>query len=237
MADKSEHPGRLIAIDGSRGKDTTAASGAVIEALKAKRVDCAISRFDASGLFGELAAAARGDRQISTRTLLLVYAADLAFRLRWEIRPVLDAGGVVIASPYVETAVAFGAACGLEVEWIRDLVRFAPKPAFRARAEERKINKGWKPRLDRGFAEYAAAMLETSSPKLASKAARLEAIEILNEPVRRSLGGGGSRGRKVFRLSDKGVDALARSVTDSLRGAANRSASKPRSGRTKSAPR
>ena len=42
------------------------------------------------------------------RTLALVYAADLAFRLRWEIRPVLDAGGVVVASPYVETAVAFG---------------------------------------------------------------------------------------------------------------------------------
>ena len=34
------------------------------------------------------------------------------FRLRWEIRPVLEAGGVVIAAPYVETAVAFGAAAG-----------------------------------------------------------------------------------------------------------------------------
>ena len=222
MADKIERSGRLIAIDGSRGKDTAAASAAVIEALKAKRVECATSRLDASGLFGELAAAARGDRQISPRTLLLVYAADLAFRLRWEIRPVLESGGVVIASPYVETAVAFGTACGLEEGWIRELLRFAPTPGFRARAEERKINKGWKPRLDRGFAEYSAAMLNGSPSKVASKPARREAVAMLNRP----------RGRKVYRLSGKGVEALVKNVTDSLRAAPHRSASKPRSART-----
>ena len=235
MADQSEYRGRLIAIDGSRGKDTDRAAAALVEALKAKRVECAVSRFDASGLFGELATAARkhgapgarsvragvSDRQISARTLTLVYAADLAFRLRWEIRPVLEAGGVVIASPYVETAIAFGTACGLRDEWIRELLRFAPKPSLRARAEEKKIDKGWKPRLDRGFAEYATAMLAASSPKLASKSARREAVALLNRP----------RGRKVYRLSDKGVDALAKAVTDSLRAAPNRSASKPRSAR------
>ena len=222
MAEKSESRGRLIAIDGSRGKDTDAAAAALIKALKAKRVESALSRFDASGLFGELAAAARGDRQISARTLTLVYAADLAFRLRWEIRPVLEAGGVVIAAPYVETAVAFGVACGLREDWIRELLRFAPKPSLRARAEERKINKGWKPRLDRGFAEYSAGMLEASSPKLASKSARREAVALLNRP----------RGRKVYRLSDKGLEALVKAATDSLRAAPSRSASKPRSART-----
>ena len=221
MADQSEYRGRLIAIDGSRGKDTSAAAAAVIKALKAKRVEGALSRFDASGLFGELAAAARGDRQISARTLALVYAADLAFRLRWEIRPVLEAGGVVIAAPYVETAIAFGTACGLREDWIRELLRFAPKPNLRARAEERKINKGWKPRLDRGYAEYSAAMLEASTPKLASKSARREAVALLNRP----------RGRKVYRLSGKGVDALVKAVTDSLRAVPNPSPSKPRSAR------
>jgi hypothetical protein len=222
MADKSEYPGRLIAIDGSRGKDTHAAAAAVIEALTAARVDCAISRFDASGLFGELAAAARGDRQISMRTLLLVYAADLAFRLRWEIRPVLDAGGVVIASPYIETAVAFGTACGLDERWIRELLRFAPRPHLGARAEERKVDKGWKPRLDRGFAEFSAAMLEPSSPKLASKRARREAMALLNTP----------RGRTVYRLSEKGVDALVKKVTNSVRARPHRSLSRLRSARS-----
>ena len=220
MAQQSEYPGRLIAIDGSRGKDVAAAAAKVRDALKAKRVECVVSRFDASGLFGELAAASHGDRQISIRTLTLVYAADLAFRLRWEIRPVLEAGGVVIASPYVDTAVALGASFGLDEAWIRDLLRFAARPNLHARAEERKINKGWKPRLDRGYAEYSAAMLEASSPKAASKSARRRAMAFLNR----------QRARKGFPLSGKGVDQLVKTVTGSLRASARRSASKPRSG-------
>jgi hypothetical protein len=221
MAQAVEHPGRLIAIDGTRGKDTAAAAATVIAALKKAGIECAISRFDASGLFGELATAGRGDRNISIRTLTLVYAADLAFRLRWEIRPVLEAGGVVIAAPYLETAVAFGVACGLAEGWIRELLRFAPRPDLRARVEERKLDRGWKPRLDRGYPEYCAAMLERPAPKLASKRARRETMTLLDRP----------RGRKVVRLTEKGVQELVKIVTGSLPGAPRRSASKPRSGR------
>lgn len=221
MAQPVEHPGRLITIEGSRGKDTAAAAAAVIEALKDAGVESAISRFDASGLFGELASAGRGDRHLSTRTLTLVYAADLAFRLRWEIRPVLDAGGVVIAAPYVETAVAFGVSCGLSEPWIRELLRFAPKPHLRARAEERRLDRGWKPRLDRGYPEYCAAMLERSEPKRASKHARRDAMALLDRP----------RGRKVFRLSEKGMSDLVKIVTGSLQAAGPRSRARARNGR------
>ncbi len=222
MADQVKHQGRLIAIDGSRGKDTAAAAAAVVEALRAEGIACAISRFDASGLFTELAAAARGDRNISTRTLTLVYAADLAFRLRWEIRPVLEAGGVVVAAPYLETAVAFGAACGLPEAWTRELLSFAPKANVCGRAEERKPDRGWKARTDRGYAEHCAAMLAPSAPALASKRARREAMALLDKP----------RGRKVHRLSAKGVAQAARAVRNSLRAAPSRSRARSRNGRT-----
>lgn len=221
MADQIESPGRLISIEGSRGKDTAAAADDLIEALKDAGVESAISRFDASGLFGELAAAAQGDRQISTRTLTLVYAADLAFRLRWEIRPVLDAGGVVIAAPYLETAVAFGVSCGLSEEWIRELLRFAPKPDLRARAEERKLDRGWKPRFDRGYPEYCTAMLKSSAPKLASKRARRDAMALLDRP----------KGRKVYRLSEKGLNDLVKIVKGSLKEGPSPSRARPRSAR------
>ena len=56
------------------------------------------------------------------RTLLLLYAADLAFRLRWEIAPALDEGRLVIAAPYVATPIALGQAAGLDFQ-------FAPPPA------------------------------------------------------------------------------------------------------------
>ena len=222
MAHHVEYPGRLIAIDGSRGKDTAAAAATVIATLKTAGVEGAISRFDASGLFGELAAAARGDRHISTRALTLVYAADLAFRLRWEIRPVLEAGGVVIAVPYVETAVAFGAACGLSEAWIRELLRFAVKPDLRAHSVERKLDRGWKARFDRGYAEFCIAMLESAAPKLATKRTRRDAVAVLDR----------RKGRKVYASTEKGVTDLVKVITGNLRGVKRRSASKPRNART-----
>src|SRR5207247_852286 len=88
-----------------------------------------ISRWDASGVFQDLAVADAEAGAPSARTLLLLYAADLAFRLRWEIRPALAEGRVVAAAPYVATAIAFGRAAGLPPGWLKDLFRFAPRAA------------------------------------------------------------------------------------------------------------
>ena len=221
MADQVTYPGRLIAVDGSRGKDTSAAASAVAAELKRAGVECAISRWDASGLFTELAAAARGDRNLSMRSLSLVYAADLAFRLRWEIRPVLESGGVVIAAPYLDTAIAFGACCGLGDEWLKQLLGFAPAPTLRGRAEERKIDRPWKPRADRGYPEFCALMLAASAPGRASKKARRAMMAALDE----------ARGRTVFRLSGKGIAALAASVTDNSKAAGSDSRARSRRSR------
>ena len=170
MAGKVTPQGRLIAIDGTRGRDTMRAAQALADELKRRSVRCAVSHWDASGLFAELALGP--DRHISARALSLVYAADLAFRLRWEIRPILESGGVVIAAAYVDTAVAFGESAGLTAAWLRELLRFAPAADGSARAVERKLDKRWKRRLDRGYAEYCAAVLSRSAPKASSKAAR-----------------------------------------------------------------
>jgi len=221
MADQVTYPGRLIAVDSSRGKDTDTAADAIVERMREAGVECAISRWDASGLFGELAATARGDRNISMRTLALVYASDLAFRLRWEIRPVLEAGGVIVAAPYIETAIAFGAGCGLSEQWTRQLLRLAPPADLRVGIDERKVNQPWKRRADRGFPEYCAMMLEASARRKLSKGARHEMMRLL----------GKARGRKIYRASPEGVEVIATAIIDSRLGESRRSASRPRSGR------
>ena len=154
------------------------------------------------------------------RTLALVYAADLAFRLRWEIRPVLEAGGVIVAAPYVETPIAFGASCGLDEDWTRQLLGFAPAADLRGRAEERKVDSGWKRRTDRGFAEYCAVMLDAPAPKKLSKRARHEMIRTLHQ----------QRGRKIFTAGDTGIAAIAKAITGSRTDGRRRSPSRPRSG-------
>lgn len=90
-----------------------------------------ISRWDASGIFQELAVADKAAGTPSARTLLLLYAADLAFRLRWQIRPALAEGRTVVAAPYVDTAYAFGRAAGLKPSWLMNLLKFAPRPQQR----------------------------------------------------------------------------------------------------------
>ena len=113
--------GRLIALE---GVDGAAIRAAARDAQTATRAQGGVSHWDASGVFHELSAA---DGYASPRTLLLLYAADLAFRLRWEIGPALEEGRTVVAAPYVHTATAFGRAVGLPAAWLSNLFAFAPR--------------------------------------------------------------------------------------------------------------
>ena len=221
MAEASAPAGRLIAIDGSRGRDVIEAAEALAAELRARGLACGISRWDASGLFNELALAGRGERAISLRTITLAYVADLAFRLRWEIQPTLASGGVVIAAPYVETAVAFGVACGLPVRWLRDLLRLAPPPHERAMSRERKRRRGWKHRLDRGYPEYGATLAAMADPHFDDVRARKAMMAALEQGVT----------RRVWTLTKSGIGSAADLITGSPPDAARRSRSRPRTAR------
>lgn len=117
----------LVALDGINSRALRAEARKVLARARGRRGG--VSVWDASGLFEELAYAGQHLGLPSARALLLLYAADLAFRLRWEIRPALEEGRVVVAAPYVETAVALGRAAGLPRRWLRDLFSFALPPA------------------------------------------------------------------------------------------------------------
>lgn len=119
--------GALIAVDGVNGAAVKAAAKAEIKAIARARRG-GVSVWDASGVFGELVVADEDAGRPSARTLMLLYAADLAFRLRWEIKPAIENGHTVAAAPYVATAIAFGRAAGLPGGWLRSLFAFATKP-------------------------------------------------------------------------------------------------------------
>lgn len=120
--------GMLISVDGMNGAAVKAAARTVLAAIDRSRRG-GISSWDASGVFEELAVAGDEAGAASARTLLLLYAADLAFRLRWEIRPALAEGRAVVAAPYVDTAIAFGRAAGVKTSWLTNLLAFAPRAA------------------------------------------------------------------------------------------------------------
>jgi hypothetical protein len=177
--------GRLIAVEGTRGADLRKSARAIRRRLMSRKVPVGISWWDASGAFFEMGLAKRKHRVASPRTLMLLYAADLLFRLRWEIRPALEEGRTVLAAPYVETAVAFGRACGLSRPWLAALFAFAPRPDVCRRVEEHKKTAGWKGSAQAGFAEFSSAALDAVSPSFDPVRARLETIAILEKSCRR----------------------------------------------------
>ena len=144
----------LIAVDGIDGAAIGSAAKAANAAI-ARAERGGISRWDASGVFEEMLVGGEFAGRPSARTLLLLYAADLAFRLRWEIRPKLAEGRTVVAAPYVDTAVAFGRAAGLPAAWIANLFQFAPSPSRRIveAGSARKTPNG------RGFVELACEQI------------------------------------------------------------------------------
>lgn len=128
-ARSAKNGGRLIALEGVNGTSLRQSAKKLAGESNPRG---AVSCWDASGIFDELAIIRTDDvGEPSMRTLLLLYAADLAFRLRWQIKPALAEGRVLIVAPYVDTAIALGRAAGIDRRWLRDLFAFAPKPSER----------------------------------------------------------------------------------------------------------
>jgi thymidylate kinase len=127
---KGSGSGQLVSIDSIRGRDLIPSARRLLNLNGKGKRPGGFSAWDASSIFYELhGVQAEVEETLSPQTLLLLYAADLRFRLRWQIEPALLEGQTVIAAPYVETGVAFGLALGLSRRWITELFRFAPKPS------------------------------------------------------------------------------------------------------------
>ncbi len=163
MGLKTSAPGQLISLDVIEGRD---AGPAAKKLLKAHSAEGGISVWDASSIFFEMNGLEVPDRP-SPRTLVLLYAADLFFRLRWEINPALEEGKCVVAAPYVETGVGFGVLSGLPKKWLNEVFRFAPKAA-----ESYRLNGTGTAKLaapTSGFIEFCSSTLqEDLRPKFRS---------------------------------------------------------------------
>src|SRR4051794_38714154 len=154
------YPGQLIALEGSGGR-SMAVTVRQIE-RKLRRLDeraAGVSVWDASAIFFEISRGPQPTPGLSARTLLLLYASDLAFRLRWQIRPALEEGATIVAAPYLETPIAFALAAGISREWLEALFRFAPPPQALYRVPDRSIPAHRRGTPADSFLEFSFAQL------------------------------------------------------------------------------
>lgn len=161
MADDSTPNKRLIALEGYSARGLDEASR-LLKSHFCRKVGGGISVWDSSSIFYEMGLGEGQDKKPSPRTLVLLYAADLSFRLQWQIRPALKEGQCVIAAPYMESIMAFGRAAELPLKWLQSLFRFAPQPAITYRIREPKEPLK-KTKLMDGFAEFCSGMLRADS--------------------------------------------------------------------------
>src|SRR5205823_14046216 len=141
VAGKTGAMGKLVALEGTKGP-AIQEEAARLARLCRGRGEPAWSRWDASGTFFELRLGKAKTLTPTPRTLLLLYASDLLFRLRWEITPAMKEGRTVVAAPYVESAIGLGVAAGLRKEWLAALFSFAPRPDTGFRLKEKEKTKG-----------------------------------------------------------------------------------------------
>jgi hypothetical protein len=153
--------GRLIALEGSGGRAMAVAARQFERRLRSDKVRVATSVWDASDLFFQISQGSRGLSAPPPQTLILLYATDLAFRLRWQIRPALEEGITVIAAPYIETAIGFGIGAKLPGPWVRRLFAFAPKPDETHRVPEARLPADRRPTPADSFLEFCLTHLRT----------------------------------------------------------------------------
>ena len=163
LALKIPKTGQFLSLEIIEGRDALQAAKKL---LKSHDVEGGVSTWDASSIFFEMHGLEISDRP-SPRTLVLLYAADLFFRLRWEIIPALEEGKCVVAAPYIETGFAFGALAGLPKKWLSEVFRFAPKATESFRLNRPATAKLAEPTT--GFIEFCSSTLNQDlRPKFAS---------------------------------------------------------------------
>ena len=72
--------------------------------------------------------AERNDSRLTPETEALLFAADRFEHVKTVVEPALRRGRIVISDRYLYSSLAYQGAGGLEVDWIREMNRFAPKP-------------------------------------------------------------------------------------------------------------
>jgi len=126
-------------LEGCGGRSMAVAIRQIERRMRRDDFAVGVSGWDASAIFFQIGRGPQPSPGLSPRTLLLLYASDLAFRLRWQILPAIEEGATVVAAPYLETPMAFGLSAGLPREWLDALFRFAPRPGSCYRVPNRTI--------------------------------------------------------------------------------------------------
>ena len=129
MKNKTQnYNGLLIVIEGTDGAGKSTQVNLLSQHIKNQCYGCTVSQWKTSRLISGVINEAKEKNMLNSTTYSLLYAADYADRLENEIIPALKAGFVVLMDRYIYTAFVRDSARGHDINWVKELYSFAPKP-------------------------------------------------------------------------------------------------------------
>jgi dTMP kinase len=123
-------PGVFIVFEGIDGSGKSTHIKLLAEELRGRGLqvlETSEPSRDRIGTFIREYAERNGDRfTLETETLL--FAADRYEHVKQVITPALERGMIVISDRYFYSSIAYQGATGIDLDWIREMNRFAPRP-------------------------------------------------------------------------------------------------------------
>jgi dTMP kinase len=125
---KNEYPGKLIVVEGIDGSGKSTQIDLLNKWLLAMGRSVFFTEWNSSKLVKSTTRLGKKQKAFTPTTFSLLQCTDFADRWENYIRPILKAGGIVLADRYAFTAFARDVARGVDPEWVRNLYSFAIQP-------------------------------------------------------------------------------------------------------------
>ena len=123
-------PGVFIVFEGIDGSGKSTHIKLLAEELRRRELqvlETSEPSRDRIGTFIRRYAERNGDR-LTPETETLLFSADRYEHVKQVIIPALERGVIVISDRYFYSSIAYQGAAGIDLEWIREMNRFAPQP-------------------------------------------------------------------------------------------------------------
>ena len=122
------YDGLLIVVEGTDGSGKSTQINLLSKYIKTQCYGCMVSQWKTSRLISGVINEAKEKNMLNTTTFSLLYAAEYTDRLENEIIPALKSGFIVLMDRYIYTAYVRDYVRGHNINWVKNLYDFAPKP-------------------------------------------------------------------------------------------------------------
>jgi len=128
--EKMSKRGAFICIEGLDGAGKTTHAKLLVEKLRGAGVPARYTKEPSEGSIGRLIRRFVLDREKRVNPVVeaLLFAADRIDHIEREIEPALKMGEVVVSDRYLYSSLAYQGAVGLDLDWVKEINRFALKP-------------------------------------------------------------------------------------------------------------